>query len=260
MSILNQSLGPCGQPLFPSKSTDAQDACQHLPKAMPLHGTRSLKAPQLSSSKSASITIASRDSSVGESFTGATNVSTENERQNGMPEGLSNGIGNLSHLLGNEHQYNSMDHHVTIKHDDERRTAIHDVEFQPFTLNFFHSFMYNEKLNVIEDVMGEVGCISSQPIDVLAIAVSSAVKLDGRQIDLIARKMQRLTGFRNLRIENIIDPSLIAGFVISYGDDDSHVIDLSVKGRLAALAARVESSDQRVANHGQNWSLLKSKG
>ncbi|XP_010923020.1 ATP synthase delta chain, chloroplastic [Elaeis guineensis] len=260
MSILNQSIGPCGQPLFPSKGTDAQDVCQQLPMAMPRHGTRSLKAPQLSSSKSASITIASRDSSVGESFTGATNVTIENERQNGMPEGFGNGICNLSHLLGDEHQSSSMDHHMTIEHNDERRTAVHDVEFQPFTPNFFHSFMYNEKLNVIEDVVGEVGSISSQPIDVLAIVVSSAVKLDSRQIDLIARKMQRLTGFRNLRMENIIDPSLIAGFVISYGDDDSHIIDLSVKGQLAVLAARVESSDQRVANHGQNWSLLKSKG
>ncbi|XP_008791178.1 ATP synthase delta chain, chloroplastic-like [Phoenix dactylifera] len=249
MSILNQSAGPCGQPLFPSKGTDTQDVCRHLPMAMPLHGTRSLKAPQLSSSKRTSITIASRDSSVGESFSGATNATIENESQNGMPEWFSN-----------DHQSKPMDHPATIERNDGCRTAVRDVEFQPFSLNFLHAFMDNEKLDAIKDVMGEAaGSISSQPSGVLAIVVSSAVKLDGRQIDLIAKKMQRLTGFPNLRMENIIDPSLIAGFVISYGDDDSHVIDLSVKGQLAALAARVESSDQRIASHGQNWSLLKSK-
>lgn len=260
MSILNQSIGPCGQPSFPSKGTDTRDACQHLPMAMPLRGTRSLKAPQPGSSNRATITVASRDCSVGESSSGATNVTIENERRNGMPEGFGNGICNLFRLLGNGHRSHSMDHQATIEHNDEHRMAVHDAEFQPFTLNLFHSFMDNKKLNVMEDVMGEVGSISSQPIDVLAIVVSSAVKLDSRQIDLIARKMQRLTGFRNLRMENIIDPSLIAGFVISYGDDDSHIIDLSVKGQLAALAARVESSDQRIANHGQSWSLPKSKG
>ncbi|EMS52901.1 Syntaxin-related protein KNOLLE [Triticum urartu] len=37
--------------------------------------------------------------------------------------------------------------------------------------------------------------------------------------------------------------SLIAGFVVCYGLDDSHTIDLSVRGRLAALKNRGDSSD-----------------
>lgn len=84
---------------------------------------------------------------------------------------------------------------------------------------------------------------------VLSVSISSAVKLDTTQIELIARKMQKLTGFVNLKVQNIVDPSLIAGFSICYGDDESNIIDLSVKGQLAALAARVESSEQRIADN-----------
>jgi len=75
------------------------------------------------------------------------------------------------------------------------------------------------------------------------------VELDARQTELIARKMRRLTGFVNLTVENVVDPSLIAGFVICYGTDDSHVIDLSVKGQLAALKNRVDSIDQTAHGH-----------
>lgn len=78
----------------------------------------------------------------------------------------------------------------------------------------------------------------------LRVVVSSAVALDARQTELIARKMRRITGFVNLAIENVVDPSLIAGFVVCYGLGDSHAIDLSVKGRLAALKSRVDSFDR----------------
>jgi ATP synthase F1 delta subunit len=97
------------------------------------------------------------------------------------------------------------------------------VQFQPYTLNFLQSMFQEEKLSPAYSL-------------VLTVTVCSAVKLDQTQMDLIAKKMQRITGFSNLRLMNTVDPSLIAGFVISYGTDESSVIDLSVKGELAALA------------------------
>ena len=88
---------------------------------------------------------------------------------------------------------------------------------------------------------------SSFPTVVLAVSVVSAVKLEKKQMRQIEKKMQRLTGFQHLKLENTVDPTLIAGFVIRYGDDDAHVIDLSVKGQLAQIAERLESSDQSQA-------------
>lgn len=109
------------------------------------------------------------------------------------------------------------------------------VQFQPYTLKFLRSIYQEEKFT-------PASCANSL---VLTVTVCSAVKLDQIQLDLIAKKMQRITGFTNLRLVNTVDPSLIAGFVISYGTDESSVIDLSVKGELAALANQVEASDKR---------------
>ncbi|WOL18404.1 hypothetical protein Cni_G27199 [Canna indica] len=248
MSILNYSIGPNGQPVFPFKSPTPQDACQHVQLALPLHGTSSVKASQLSSTKKASVTIASEASLQGQCIYGVSDAGTHADQQNNTLDGSSKTICSISNLLKHDHQF---------EHREKRKISICGVEFQPFTPSFLHAFVQNDKLSTIEDVSKEADKKNSfRPSDVLLVSVSSAVKLDDKQIDLITRKMQRLTGFRKLRLENTIDPSLIAGFVISYCNDGSHVIDLSVKGQLATLAERLESSDQqKSANSLQNWSF-----
>ncbi|OEL22059.1 hypothetical protein BAE44_0016921, partial [Dichanthelium oligosanthes] len=129
--------------------------------------------------------------------------------------------------------------------------------FKPPTLDFLRSLL-DRNCSMSSALMG--GEASAPPaaappppppqLLALRVVVTSAVELDARQTELIARKMRRLTGFVNLTVENVVDPSLIAGFVICYGTDDSHVIDLSVKGQLAALKNRVDSIDQTAHAHG----------
>lgn len=119
--------------------------------------------------------------------------------------------------------------------------------FQPVTLNFLRSLLDKGSMTAIAtDEDGGKGAAEAAPpppLCALRVVVSSAVALDARQTELIARKMRRITGFVHLLVENVVDPSLIAGFVISYGLDDSHAIDLSVRARLAALKNRVDSFD-----------------
>lgn len=57
----------------------------------------------------------------------------------------------------------------------------------------------------------------------------SAVKLEQEQQFLIAKKLQELTGSKNIKLKPVIDTSLIAGFVVEYG---SSQIDLSVRGQI----------------------------
>ncbi|KAM0901452.1 hypothetical protein ACQ4PT_019993 [Festuca glaucescens] len=118
--------------------------------------------------------------------------------------------------------------------------------FQPVTLNFLRSLLDKGSMTAIaaeEDAGAGVPAEAAPPLHALRVVVSSAVALDARQTELIARKMRRITGFVHLAVENVVDPSLIAGFVICYGLDDSHAIDLSVRARLAALKNRVDSFD-----------------
>ena len=63
--------------------------------------------------------------------------------------------------------------------------------------------------------------------------IYSAVKLEQEQQFLVAKKLQELTGSKNIKLKTVIDESLIAGFVVDYG---SAQIDLSVKGQVEEIA------------------------
>ena len=67
----------------------------------------------------------------------------------------------------------------------------------------------------------------------------SAVKLEQEQQFLIARKLQELTGAKNIKIKPIVDESLIAGFIVEYS---SAQIDLSVKGKLDRISMEMQGS------------------
>jgi F-type H+-transporting ATPase subunit delta len=67
----------------------------------------------------------------------------------------------------------------------------------------------------------------------------SAVKLEQEQQFLIAKKLQELTGSKNIKLKPIIDQSLIAGFVVEYG---SSQIDLSIRGQIEKVAEELTKS------------------
>ena len=65
----------------------------------------------------------------------------------------------------------------------------------------------------------------------------SAVKLQQEQQFLIAKKLQELTGSKNIKLKPVVDPELIAGFIVEYS---SAQIDLSVKGKLDRLSLEMQ--------------------
>ncbi len=67
----------------------------------------------------------------------------------------------------------------------------------------------------------------------------SAVKLEQEQQFLIAKKLQELTGSKNIKLKPVIDASLIAGFVVEYG---SCQIDLSIRGQVERVTEQVTRS------------------
>jgi F-type H+-transporting ATPase subunit delta len=73
--------------------------------------------------------------------------------------------------------------------------------------------------------------------------VSSVVRLESQDLAQIAQAVQRLTGAKNVRIKTVIDPSLVAGFTIRYGEAGSKLLDMSVKKQLEEISATVELPD-----------------
>ena len=65
----------------------------------------------------------------------------------------------------------------------------------------------------------------------------SAVKLGQEQQFLIAKKLQELTGSKNIKLKPIIDESLIGGFTVEYG---SSQIDMSIRGQLNSISGELQ--------------------
>ena len=51
--------------------------------------------------------------------------------------------------------------------------------------------------------------------------VTSAVKLENEQQFMIAKKIQEMTGAKNIKLKPEVDPALLGGFVVTYGKDGS---------------------------------------
>ena len=79
--------------------------------------------------------------------------------------------------------------------------------------------------------------------DTTVATLRSAVKLEQEQQFLIAKKLQELSGARNVKIVPVIDETLIAGFVVEWGASQ---IDLSVKGQLNKITNELMATAQAV--------------
>jgi hypothetical protein len=212
MNILNQPINPGGHPVFPA----AKESGHLTPASVRFDGV-----PAAQPSTAAA----------------------------GRPRWQAQTLRRASSYVGAEHDGTTPTASVPVP-VPVQAAALAPVPFKPITLDFLRSLV-DTNCSMTPVAPDAEACAPPPPQMVaLRVVVTSAVELDARQTELIARKMRRLTGFVNLKVENVVDTSLIAGFVICYGTDDSHVIDLSVKSQLAALKNRVDSIDQTVHAHG----------
>ncbi|KAL5981773.1 hypothetical protein ACLOJK_015837 [Asimina triloba] len=241
MSILNQSITPHGKPAFPQKGNISTDATQQL-SMVPLH--HQPQSPRVFQLKKDILGAASAVARQEESFSEIAEADFENQKPNCMLDSIAKSVCKVPDLFKSESNLLTL----PIAQTEDLKTHItmaSDAQFEPFKLGFLSSLVDFDKGNLREDCVAELDMLSVKQNAILVVAISSAVKLERKQMDQIAKKVKRMTGLSNIRLENSVDPSLIAGFVISYEKEGSHVIDLSVKGQLAELAARVESTDQR---------------
>ncbi|KAL5070192.1 hypothetical protein RYX36_021079 [Vicia faba] len=76
---------------------------------------------------------------------------------------------------------------------------------------------------------------------------SRVVKLESQHLAQIAKQVRKLTGAKKVRTKTLLDPSLVAGFTVMYGNSGSKFIDMSVKKKLEEIAAQLDLSDIQLA-------------
>ncbi len=108
--------------------------------------------------------------------------------------------------------------------------------FNEYTVNFLNLLIDQNRMDAISEICEAFETRYCQLTDTMVATLRSAVKLEQEQQFLIAKKLQELSGARNVKIVPVIDESLIAGFVVEWGASQ---IDLSVKGQLNKITGEL---------------------
>ncbi|KAL3159317.1 hypothetical protein ABBQ32_011270 [Trebouxia sp. C0010 RCD-2024] len=109
-----------------------------------------------------------------------------------------------------------------------------------YTTNFLNLLIDKDRIQAIEEIIDAFEKTYCKLTDTQVAVLRSAVKLEQEQQFLIAKKLQELTGSKNIKLKPIIDDTLIAGFTVEYG---SAQIDMSVKGQLESIANELQGSN-----------------
>ncbi|CAI9116390.1 OLC1v1017521C1 [Oldenlandia corymbosa var. corymbosa] len=136
--------------------------------------------------------------------------------------------------------------------DDSRKREVLDeivksAELQPHVANFVNILVDMKRIELLNDIVKEYEKVYNKLTDTELAVVTSVVQLDSQHLAQIAKGVQRLTGAKNVRIKTVIDPALVAGFTIRYGNSGSKLIDMSVKKQLEDIAAELELGEIQLA-------------
>ena len=116
---------------------------------------------------------------------------------------------------------------------DKKRAVIgrlsKEAGFQKYTTNFLNLLVEKDRVSLLPEICESFEEQYCELTDTQVATLRSAVKLEQEQQFLIAKKLQELTGSKNIKLKPVVDESLIGGFVVEYG---SSQIDLSVRGQV----------------------------
>jgi len=114
-----------------------------------------------------------------------------------------------------------------------------EADFHPFTTNFLNLLVDKKRIGAIAAIIDEFENLYCESTDTQVATVTSAVKLENEEQFMIAKKIQEMTGAKNIKLKPEVDPSLLGGFVVTYGKDGSGYIDMSVAGQVAQMKNEV---------------------
>jgi len=115
-------------------------------------------------------------------------------------------------------------------------------DFSQSTKNFLGLLVKARRFDCIDEIVTAFEDKYCSLTDTQVATLTSAVGLEQEQQFMIAKKLQELTGSKNIKLKPVIDESLIAGFVVEYG---SSAIDLSVRGQLSKISNELVESGKK---------------
>ncbi|KAG6403902.1 hypothetical protein SASPL_136136 [Salvia splendens] len=78
-----------------------------------------------------------------------------------------------------------------------------------------------KQVDLIKEITAEFELIANRLSETEVATVASVVELEPQHLAEIAKRVQKLTGAKNVKLKTVIDKSLLAGIIIRYGNSGS---------------------------------------
>eukprot|EP00218_Dolichomastix_sp_CCMP3274_P013619 CAMPEP_0170139018 /NCGR_PEP_ID=MMETSP0033_2-20121228/5343_1 /TAXON_ID=195969 /ORGANISM="Dolichomastix tenuilepis, Strain CCMP3274" /LENGTH=497 /DNA_ID=CAMNT_0010375093 /DNA_START=37 /DNA_END=1534 /DNA_ORIENTATION=- len=123
-------------------------------------------------------------------------------------------------------------------------TLAKEAGFHAYTSNILCLAVDKGRIQLLSTIIEEFDDLYCAATETQVAKVTSAIALENEQQFLIAKKLQEMTGAKNIKLKPEVDESLLGGFVVQYGKDGSGYIDMSIKGQLEKLATEMGATVQ----------------
>eukprot|EP00250_Pteridium_aquilinum_P006291 c16238_g1_i1 orf=92-910(+) len=161
-------------------------------------------------------------------------------------EGINADMEKLGRFLEDKKLYDFLKN-PTVSEDNKKailKSLADDAGFVSYTLNLLNLIVDRKRTLLLKKVVKEFEELYNEITNTEVAIVTSAVKIDKNHLAQIATKVQSMSSAKNVRMKNVVDASLVAGFVVRYGKDGSLFIDMSVKGQLDRIAHQIDFAEK----------------
>jgi F-type H+-transporting ATPase subunit delta len=122
-----------------------------------------------------------------------------------------------------------------------KRQAIQDAlagQLDPLVLRFVLLLIDKDRIRALPAILDQFQQLVLEHKGIVRARVTTAVPLDPSEQQLVARRLEELTG-RQVELETTVDPAIMGGLIVRIGDK---VIDASTRSRLLALRAALQGA------------------
>lgn len=114
---------------------------------------------------------------------------------------------------------------------ERKKAVLHDIlgtAASPHTVSIVGFLVEQGRTRDLTAIVDELVALASEHRDAAVAEVRTAVQLDDRQRDELAKALEQATG-KKVELKVVVDPSILGGVIARVGDQ---VIDGSIKRRL----------------------------
>ena len=101
------------------------------------------------------------------------------------------------------------------------------------SLSLFEALSHYGRLLALPAISSEFDTLLAEREKALDVTITSAFRLEAQEVQLLESKLKKKYKGKSIRIQTVVDQSLIGGFEIRSSDT---VIDATVRGRLSKIA------------------------